>query len=92
MALGGVHSSLHQIATDLLAYGEKDLANVVLTLDTQQHERLAVAAAEYLYLPNSSGLLAYCLAMAAVIIIEGRERPLKRKKRLMEVYSEGYGE
>ena len=81
-----INAALSTISTDLLAYGEDEASAAVLHLSPADHERLSILAADILYAPNGSRLLSYCVAMAAVQILEGRPRPLKRKKRQMHVY------
>jgi hypothetical protein len=81
-----INAALSTISTDLLAYGEEDASAAVLHMTPAEHERLANLAADILYAPNSPRLLSYCVAMAAIHVLEGRPRSLKRKKRLMHVY------
>lgn len=84
-----ISSTLANIAVDLMAYGEEHAASVVVRLSPEEHERLGKIAADLLYSPNGPRLLSRCLAMAAVQLLEGELRPLKRNRRLMHFYAEG---
>jgi hypothetical protein len=81
-----INAALSTISTDLLAYGEEEASAAALHLSPSEHERLAILAADILYAPKGPRLLSYCVAMAAIHVIEGRPRPLKRKKRQLQVY------
>ena len=79
-------AELSSISTDLLAYGEDDVARWVLSLSSEQHDQLGHLAAEILYRSKENMYLAKALALAAVQMHEGAARPLKRKRRMMHVY------
>lgn len=81
-----INAALSVIATDLLAYGEEHVSAAVVRISPSEHERLGILAADILYAPGSPRLLSYCVAMAAVQVVEGRPRSLKRKRRQMHVY------
>jgi hypothetical protein len=75
------------LAQDLWAYGEDDLAVRALELNDLEIGRVGVIAGrllmddEYATPSGSSMLLAKACAMAAVEVMEGKRRPLKRERR-----------
>ena len=81
-------SSLDCISTDLLAYGEDEAADWVLSLNAEQHKQIGELAAEILYGSKENMYLAKALALAAVRLREGTARSLKRKRRVMRFYDE----
>lgn len=78
------------LAIDLRTYGEDELAARVATMSLDDLQPVFDRADHYLYLPElatpkgTSPLLALCLALAAVEIIEGQARPLRWKRRKLK--------
>lgn len=78
------------IAHDLWSYGEYELAEKVVDeaqVSAEQIDLICTVASKYVYgdqyrLPSgSSMLLSKAVALAAVEVLEGRERDLARKRR-----------
>ena len=66
------------LVDDLREYGEDTVAARVFTLSEEQYQRLS----EIAYRHALTGmLLAKALALAAVEVIEGKPRALRRKRR-----------
>jgi hypothetical protein len=80
-----VSSSRAAIAKDLSAYGEEDAARRIESLSPEDYALVEEKAFDFACStdPNSGRpmLIAKALSMAAVEIIEGKARDLKRKKR-----------
>ena len=74
------------LAEDLWRYGEDDLWQRVLTASDQTMEAIGLRAMDHLLhgqaLPSGgSMLISKALALAAVEVLEGDERPLRRDRR-----------
>jgi hypothetical protein len=63
--------------SSLLAYGEQDVAGLIPTLTPKQMDAIASATDRH----SGTGYLAQAAALAAVEVLEGRPRPLARKRR-----------
>jgi hypothetical protein len=78
------------IAIDLRTYGEEDVADRITALSDEQLQRIYARTDHYLYsekyaMPSgASPLIAWAVAMAAVEVIEGTERPLRWKRRKLK--------
>jgi len=64
----------------LRSYGEDEVAAVIANLPDEQWRKIGSLAFDYVCRP-SSGLLAKALALAAVEVVEGTPRDLRRKRR-----------
>jgi hypothetical protein len=75
------------LAEDLWSYGEDDLAFLALELDDGELARVGVIAGrlllseEHAFASGASMLLAKACALAAVEVVEGHPRPLRRTRR-----------
>jgi hypothetical protein len=67
------------LIVDLKAYGEDDVARKIRGLSKKEYDRLGNLASDH---SLTGMLLAKALALAAVEVVEGEPRPLKRKRRL----------
>ena len=80
-----VSSTRDSIAKDLLAYGEEEAAKQVPALTGEDYALVEERAFDFACsIDPISGrpmLIAKALSMAAVAVIEGKARDLKRKKR-----------
>ena len=82
-----VVTSPEMLAIDLRTYGEDDAAGQIEKLSESELEQIFERADHYLYGPKystrsgASPYPAWALSMAAVEFIEGRPRPLRRKRR-----------
>jgi hypothetical protein len=78
------------IAIDLRTYGEDEVAARVPTLTPEDLERIYERADHYLYSEayarpsGASPYLAWTVAMAAVEVMEGKQRPLRWKRRKLK--------
>ena len=78
------------IAVDLRTYGEDNAAASVPGLSPDDLHRIYERADHYLYSDEfatpsgTSPYLAWAIAMAAVEIIEGKQRPLRWKRRKLK--------
>jgi hypothetical protein len=71
-------STRKDLAVDLRSFGEDAVASEVLALsDAQFHDLYEIAGAKYL----KEGGIVRSLCLAAVELVEGRQRPLTRKRR-----------
>jgi hypothetical protein len=78
-----LHAPLDWVATNLRAYGEEAVASAVVRLSPSQIEQFERSAGSH----AATGMpYARAVALAAVEIVEGAPRALKRKRRLMHVY------
>jgi hypothetical protein len=68
------------LAEELWAFGEDDLYQRVLALSDRQMVKVFQRAAR-LYWDGDARSAAVALAMAAVTVLEGRPRPLARRRR-----------
>ena len=78
-----VHTDRQTLSRDLRSYGEDELAARVDALDQETLERIFDRADHYLEV-NSGGLLALAVSQAAVEVMEGAPRPLKRRRRKLK--------
>lgn len=80
---GFVLAAREQIAEELWRYGESDSAVALLDADKATYRRVLQAAMQPVQLRDRTGdtLLAQALALAAVEVLEGRDRPLVRTRR-----------
>ena len=70
------------LAEDLWAYGEDELAIKALDLSPLEVARVGVLAGRLYTDPSEPGMmLAKACALAAIEVLEGEHRPLKRKRR-----------
>jgi hypothetical protein len=77
-----VSASRPPLAADLRSYGENAVAERVANLDDAAMRALGEQAARYM--TKGARNLAQALALAAVEVVEGSPRPLKRKRRIFE--------
>jgi hypothetical protein len=83
-----VRTDRASLAVDLRSYGEDELAARVDGMSDEDLVRVFERADHYLAL-DESGLIAKGLALAAVEVLEGAARPLRRKRRRLKgVYPE----
>ena len=78
-----VSTTRELLQADLRTYGEDELAARVPTLGEAEMRTIAEAADRYLYTPERP-LLAKAVALAAVEVLEGASRPLKRNRRRLK--------
>ena len=76
----GLHTPRKTLIADLEAYGEDAVASKIGRLSARDYERLSDLAFTHAL---SGMLLAKALALAAVEIVEGRPRELRRKRRIL---------
>jgi hypothetical protein len=80
-----IRSTREHVAAQLIAYGEDGAAARVLKLNDEAFEFIEVKAAEFDWdhdTPNLSPiLLDKALSLAAIFVLEGKVRPLKRRRR-----------
>jgi len=74
-----LYSPRDNVVQDLVEYGEDEAAGQVMNLSKEDYDRLGQIAFEH---ACTGMLLAKALALAAVEIIEGKPRELKRKRRV----------
>jgi len=86
MAKGYVNTMREHVARQLEAYGEDQLAPRVFDLSEAAWQKLGERALDYACQPDTpSGagmLIDKALCMAAVEVLEGTRRPLRRKRRV----------
>jgi hypothetical protein len=95
MSLGMVWTERSSLAVDLWRYGEDELWKRVLTLPDRTMRQIGERADYYLlHGPTTdagkSMLIAQALALAAVEVLEGAARPLKRMRRRPEKEFPGF--
>ncbi|MGX6446673.1 hypothetical protein ACVU7I_01175 [Patulibacter sp. S7RM1-6] len=86
-----VHTTPEALAVDLRTYGEEELADRVAGMTEDELEPVFQRADHYVYhrpdlcSPSGAGpLLALCLSLAAVEVLEGEARPLRWKRRKLK--------
>jgi hypothetical protein len=78
------------LAVDLRTYGEDELARRVARMSLPELQPVYERASHYLLSDEfarpsgASPLMSWCLAMAAVEILEGAPRPLRWKRRKLK--------
>ena len=72
------------LQADLRTYGEDELAARILTVSDADLKKIGEVADSYLYAPGKPPLLAKVVALAAVEVLEGASRPLKRNRRRLK--------
>jgi hypothetical protein len=74
-----------EIIRDLEAYGEEEIVSKYLAVDNETFDRISERAFEYALIsekPNGSGMfISKAICLAIVEVIEGKARPLNRKRR-----------
>lgn len=81
IAMPTIEASRETLALDLRMYGEDELAEKVLKIDSEIHKRISERAWQYL---PKSGLLAYALTRATIEVLEGTAREPKWKRRKLK--------
>ena len=76
---GGINYEPEALMGDLFAFGEPDAAEAVPNLRLDQLVQIKISASRHL---SGSGLISRALCLAAVEVIEGKARPLRRKRRV----------
>lgn len=76
-----ISASRRTLMFQLLAYGERDLAQRIRTLTPDEMDRIAWRADSYIATAGESG---QALALASVDVLEGASRPLARSRRNMK--------
>jgi hypothetical protein len=71
------------LQADLRTYGEDELAAQIPTLSEAEMQRIGEVADRYLYAPERP-LIAKALALAAIEVLEGAGRPMKRNRRRLK--------
>jgi hypothetical protein len=83
--LAGARSSVifkpEDLVRELVAYGEVEAADVLIRLDQQAIDAIGVLASRH-YSADSRPILDKSICLGIVEFIEGRARPLKRKRRM----------
>jgi hypothetical protein len=79
-----VSTSRELLQADLRTYGEDELAARILTLSDAEMKQIGEVADRFLYAPGKPPLLAKVVALAAVEVLEGVGRQLKRKRRRLK--------
>jgi hypothetical protein len=79
-----VSTSRELLQANLRTYGEDELAACILTLSDAEMNKIGEVADHYLYAPGKPPLLAKVVALAAVEVLEGASRPLKRNRRRLK--------
>ncbi len=79
-----VSTSRELLQADLRTYGEDELAARILTVSDADLKKIGEVADSYLYAPGKPPLLAKVVALAAVEVLEGASRPLKRNRRRLK--------
>jgi hypothetical protein len=69
------------LASDLRAYGEDLIADRIDGLGDDQMKRIGELAARYI--ARGARNLSHALSLAAVEVVEGAPRELKRKRRIL---------
>jgi hypothetical protein len=91
-----VSTSRELLVVDVRTYGEGAVADVLLEADEPQLQQIFNRADHYLYSDEfakpsgASPLIAEALSRAAVEVVEGRPRPLHRKRRKLKGIYPGY--
>ncbi|MFC7420571.1 hypothetical protein ACFQNF_11880 [Iodobacter arcticus] len=78
-----VSFSPRDLVRELLAYGEIDAAEKLMQLDPQAVAAIGVLASNHYSAPENL-ILDKAICLAVVEFLEGRVRPLKRKRRLYQ--------
>lgn len=73
--VSGVAFELAKAAGQLEAYGEHEVAAWLPTIDSDVHARISMRAHQI------PGMLDKAICLACVEILEGKARPLKRRRR-----------
>lgn len=76
--VGGVSFELAPLANELVAYGEPETAEWLLRIDPETHAKVSVMAGRHL----NGNIIDKAICLAAVEVLEGVARPLRRKRRL----------
>jgi hypothetical protein len=76
-----VAASRADLAADLRSYGEDELALRAVDLTTDEMVRIGLRAGDLADAPGPDGLYSRLLATAAVEVMEGAPRELRRKRR-----------
>ena len=84
-----IRTSRELLAVDLRSYGEDSLAAEIAKLPQERLEAIFERADDYLSSVQST-LLAKALALAAVEVLEGEPRELRRKRRRLKGVWPGY--
>ncbi len=79
--------SREHLSINLRTYGEDQCAESVLALSDEQMDQIGLAAVKYAV---TGMLLAKATSLAALEVIEGRPRDLKRKNRRLKGIYPGY--
>jgi len=76
-----VHFNPRDLVRELVAYGEMDAAKQLLLLDHEAIAAIGVLAFEH-YCDPARPILHKAICLGIVEYLEGRARPLKRKRRI----------
>lgn len=76
--------SKFSIKQDLLAYGEKDLADKIDSLSDDELNQIGELGAKYI---REGGYISKMIVLGAIEYIEGKKREPKKKKRDLSVYN-----
>ena len=74
--VSGVAFALEPLARELQAYGEPQVAEWLLKIDSDTHAKISVRAYQI------PGVLDKAICLAAVEVLEGNPRELHRKRRV----------
>jgi hypothetical protein len=76
---GGVSFDPADLAPELVAYGEPEAAEFLLTVSPDTHAQISVIAGHLL---SDKITIDKAICLAAIEVLEGRARPLRRKRRV----------
>ncbi len=77
--VGGVSFDPSDLAPQLIAYGEPEAAEALLTMTPETHQQVSVLAGRLL---SDNLTIDKAICIAAVHVFEGKARPLRRKRRV----------